>query len=755
MGAHRGLEQSKSPRMAHVRETHDSMGMPDWWNSRRLGLFIHATAATVPAWAPIGQSAEWYRAHLGDDLDDVVLHPQPMAETLAHHRDRWDHIEHYDDFVPLLTFERFDAEDWARLAHDAGARYSIIVAKHHDGWSWWDAPNSARRLTEHGPKRNVLAEYAAACERNDLTFGTSYSLLDWGDERYPSDNYVTDVLHRDVLDLVERYGTRVLWGDGHWGHDAGHWRTADLMSAVRAIDPSIVINDRWRASRSDVPVNSPDLVRTFEYSCPDEITAGPWELTRPVGQSFGYNRNERRQHHMSALDIVSLYTEVLAKGGNLMLGVGPSADGTIPELQSIPMRDAGSWIRRYDDVLADSTPWSNWGNDETRLVAGSDSSTVFAIDLAGGRQFATIDGRDHRVVSVHRLGDPAGDVEVEVEVAFDHRSDGLHITEPPRHPSERFSRDAVGVAVYRLVVEPADRPIELFEPVPSEPIELAPLLVAARPGDIVQLGDGDYLGPAVVPSGVVMRGLGSGRTTIRPAEHGIVPAASAITVERSGRVEHLSVVGVDAPSHDVAPVLVTLSGTFATMLGCTVAGHVLVTGDDVMLRAITGRGVVAQNADRLAISRCVFTGNHNDVGIALNKGGGQTIESTRLTDHLCAIRATETTGTAVRGNTVSARWWGIHLDRTEDAHVHGNHVRKTMRAVDIDGGVNAVVDGNAAVGGDSGCIVQRGAAGCHVGGNHWEDSRVGLIVWGSPDLTHNDNVSVDLHDVDSALVEGP
>ena len=97
------------------------MTMPTWWSDRRFGLFVHVSAASVPAWAPLGESAEWYRSHLGNDVDDVWLHPRPLVEVLAHHRDRWGHVEHYDDFVPLLTFEHFDAEAWAALASEAGA----------------------------------------------------------------------------------------------------------------------------------------------------------------------------------------------------------------------------------------------------------------------------------------------------------------------------------------------------------------------------------------------------------------------------------------------------------------------------------------------------------------------------------------------------------------------------------------------------------------------------------------------------------
>ena len=265
--------------------------MPAWWEQRRYGMFVHANLATVPAWSPIGQYADWYRSHLGDPVPDVILHPTPMVEVLAHHRDRWAHVERFDDFLPLLSFERFDPDAWAGLARAAGMGYTVFVAKHHDGLCWWDAPGTDRTVLHDGPGRNVLAEYAAACERSGLVFGTYYSLLDWGDRRYPGDGYVDQVLHPHVLDLVERFGSKYLWGDGHWGHGPEHWRSQALIDAARDLDTEIVANDRWWLERPDVEV--------YEYQTPDGIVDRPWELCRGIAYSFCHNRAERAEHHMT------------------------------------------------------------------------------------------------------------------------------------------------------------------------------------------------------------------------------------------------------------------------------------------------------------------------------------------------------------------------------------------------------------------------------------------------------------------------
>ena len=708
--------------------------MPTWWNQRRFGIFIHSNLATVPAWSPIGEYSDWYRSHLGEDVADVLLHPRPAVEVLAHHRDRWGHIERYDDFLPLLTYDRFDAEAWARLLADAGAGYTVFVAKHHDGWSWWDAPNTERTMLHGGPRRNVLAEFAAACERNDIVFGTYYSLLDWGDPRFPEPAYVSEVLHPHVIDLVERYGTSVLWGDGQWGHGPDLWRTRELLARIWEIDPDVVVNDRWWAADGDVPAASPELVRTFEYETPDGIIDGPWELCRGIGASFCHNRAERAEHHLSGFDIVALLTDVVAKGGHLLLNVGPAADGTIPELQRAPLEDAGRWIRAHQRLIDESTPWDSWGDDGVRYLRLDDR--VSAVDLTGRGRFAAITPDRYRVTAVERNG---------AMIGFRQHDDGLQI-DGARSGLERRTRAGSidDVCVYEVSMAPVEQPVELFEPQPRRPIALAPLVSEAQPGDIVQLGDGTYTGPVTVPAGVIVRGLGASRTVIDGGD------ATAVVLQRNARLEHIRASGGPTRVGWFPSAVVEVEGPYATLLGCRVDGHVMVRADDVVIRATAASGVVADGADRLTVSRSQFAGMRWDVGVHLIGGSGHEIDSCEFRDHLCGIRASDTTGTIVRGNNITARWWGVHLEQTEGAHVYGNFIDHTMRGIDIDGGTQAVIDGNAVCDGDSGCIVEWGASDCQVSGNRWERCRIGVLSWEVTDLHAYDNEAIDLHEPDAA-----
>jgi alpha-L-fucosidase len=701
------------------------MGVPDWWTQRRFGLLVHGNIASVPAWAPIGQYADWYRAHIDGGVSDVLLQPSPLAESLDHHRRRWAHVEHYDDFLPFLTFDDYDADAWVALARDAGMGYAVMVAKHHDGLCWWDAPATKRTVLDDGPGRNVLGEFSEACGRADLVFGTYYSLLDWADDRYPSRAYVDDVVHPQVLDLVDRYGSRMLWGDGHWGRGGSHWRADELFAMARKLDPQIVVNDRWWADEPGV--------RSFEYRRPDGIVTESWEMRRGLGASFGLNRAEGADHLMSATDIVSLLTEVVAKGGHLLLSVPPDATGRVPLLHAERLRATGGWVRRHRDLVDRGTPWTTWGDDDCRYLVVD--GVLHAIDVSGRGRFAAIDRSTGRVTSIRSVEDEP--------VAFEQDDTGVQIARPPRK-SQRLP------VVYRVLLdEPPPPPIALFPDAAAAPISLADALRGAARSEIVQLGEGTYIGPATIPAGVTVRGLGPTRTRLEGGD------GTAVVLDAGARLEHCTLTGGGERIVWLPRVVVGIVGPGATLLGCTVHGHVEIDADDARITSCSLTGVVTHECDHFTLTRCTLTGMMWDCAVDIAGGSGHVVENCELTDYLAAIRLTDTVATTIRGNRVTARWWGVQLIDTESALVCGNSFERTMRAVDVDGGTLAEITGNAAIGGDSGCVVQRGASDAEVAGNHWERCRIGLLAWDAGRVRHHDNACIDLGEPDHGVLVGP
>jgi alpha-L-fucosidase len=715
------------------------MGAPrsrdqEWWRHRRFGLLVHTSVAAGPAWAPVGQYAEWYRAHLDGTARDVLLHPSPMVETIAHHHERWAHVERFEDFEELITFDEFDADAWAQLALDAGMSYTVMVAKHHDGLCWWDAPNTEHTVMHRGPHRDVLAEYAAACERAGLPLGTYYSLLDWSAPGYPGCSYVDDIVHPHVLDLVERYGSKMLWGDGHWGGGGSHWRSDDLIAAARRIDPSIIVNDRWWADGPGV--------RSFEYRLPEGIVDVPWEMRRGLGGSFAFNRAEHAGHLLTGDGIVALLTEVVAKGGHLLLSVGPDAHGCLPDEHVERLRAAGEWVHRHRDLVDRGEPWHQWGDADCRYITLD--GVLHAVDVGGHGRFAALGRGELRAAEISRVD---GDG-VPVVVEFDQDATGVRVHRA--HHLGRRAHDASGAPVYRIVLEPVPpAPVELFPPAPAEPIDLAPLLAGARPGQIVQLGDGAYTGPARVPDGVTVRGLGPGRTVIDGQE------SVAVTLGSSSRVEHCSLRGGGTRIAWLPRVVARLAGNSATLLGCRAEGHVDVTASDSRITSCTLGGVIARDVDRVTIARSTCAGMNWDTAIDVEGGTGHVVESNDITSVLEAIRLTRTIGAQVRRNRVRARWWGVRLVDSEGTEVAANAFEQTMRAVDVDGGTLAVVTGNFVRDGDSGCIVQRGAAHVEVAGNLWERTRIGMLTWDAGPVRDHDNTAVDIAEPEHTVQTGP
>ncbi|HWS46770.1 MAG TPA: alpha-L-fucosidase, partial [Acidimicrobiia bacterium] len=371
---------------------------PGWFGECRYGMFVHANIASVPAFAPVHEYADWYWAFL-EPRPDMVLHPTtPLPEVVAFHEEHYGRRA-FDEFIPELTFARFDADAYAQLLDDAGMRYLVHVTKHHDGFCWWDTSYTERNAARVGPRRDIVRELADAVRRRGHVFGCYYSLLDWAHGAYPDQaGYVDAFLRPQIRELVERYEPAVLWGDGHWGHPGGHWRADQIVADARAYaadhDFEIVVNDRFFASRADFV--------TFEYDVPARPPSGPWELCRGLGYSFCVNRAERDDDHLSAREIVAMLVETVAKGGNLLLNVGPNADGTVPEIQQRILRESGAWIREHAGAIHGSVPFDVAGARAHWYTCTGD--VVHAFDLSSAREprFAGLEG-------VSRVTTSAGD----------------------------------------------------------------------------------------------------------------------------------------------------------------------------------------------------------------------------------------------------------------------------------------------------------------------------------------------------------
>jgi alpha-L-fucosidase len=370
--------------------------MPEWLPAAKLGIFIHWGPYSVPAWAepsgPLGAvpENEWFthNAYAEWYFNTIRIPGSPAAQ---HHHEVFGDAP-YDDFLDQWTAGKFDPAAWANLFAEAGASYVIPTTKHHDGVALWDAPGTGRRNTVHrGPRRDLVRAIAEAVRAAGLRFGVYYSGgLDWNISDFPPLTSQDEVMARrpkdpaynvyaslHVRDLIARYQPDVLWNDINWpdsGKRTGAWSLHELLTDFYAGNADGVVNDRWGVPQWDY--------RTSEYEAGSENESEPsWENCRGIGFSFGYNRAEDERQTLTGRQLACYLTDVVSRGGRLLLNVGPTADGEIPEIQQASLRSLGRWMSQLGEVIAvgqpvlgtvaesANDPWLRWLETPDHLVA--------------------------------------------------------------------------------------------------------------------------------------------------------------------------------------------------------------------------------------------------------------------------------------------------------------------------------------------------------------------------------------------------
>lgn len=314
-----------------------------WFNEARFGMFIHWGAYSVLAGEWQGKTipfyAEWIQQRAKIEKED------------------------YHKVAAQFAPDQFDADAWIRTARDAGMKYFVITTKHHDGFCLWDSAYTEYDIKDHaGVTIDPLAELSRACKKYGVRFGTYYSILEW----YPSieghnpeakERYVT-YMKNQVRELIEKYDTDILWFDGDWVK----WWTledgADLYAYIRELKPSIIINNRVSKRK--------EFKRDFgtpEQETPGGTLGHDWEACWTINHSWGFKKADTKWK--STDELVRKLVDIVSKGGNLLLNVGPEASGIFPEACTERLLEMGRWLDVNGDAVYgthhSSLPPPVWG----------------------------------------------------------------------------------------------------------------------------------------------------------------------------------------------------------------------------------------------------------------------------------------------------------------------------------------------------------------------------------------------------------
>ncbi|TAM81359.1 MAG: alpha-L-fucosidase, partial [Acidobacteria bacterium] len=303
--------------------------IPQWFDQAKFGIFIHWGVYSVPAFADPhatgGEAyAEWYWNHMHDK----------NGPTWAFHVRNYGENFQYQDFAGQFKARLFNPGQWAALFAEAGAKYVVLTSKHHEGFCLWPCPASWNwNSVDIGPHQDLAGELSKAVVARGLKMGFYYSLYEWYNPLYlqHSASYVTGHMVPQMKDLVERYHPSILWTDGEWEQPSSYWHSTDFLAWLFNDSPvksDIVINDRWGKETRGADGG----FYTSEYGMAhgkqaEYASVHKWEECQGIGKSFGYNRMETASDYKSAAQLIHLLVDSVAKGGNLLLDIGPTADG--------------------------------------------------------------------------------------------------------------------------------------------------------------------------------------------------------------------------------------------------------------------------------------------------------------------------------------------------------------------------------------------------------------------------------------------
>ena len=339
-----------------------------WFQEARFGMFLHWGLYAIPG------RGEWYMSG---------------ARMPA---------EEYERYMREFTAKAYDPRDWARRAKQAGMRYVVLTAKHHDGFCLFDSKLTDYKSTNAPCGRDLVREFVNAVRAEGLRVGLYYSLIDWHHPDFPKyndpnhpmrqnpayqneqidfDRYLA-YMHGQVEELVTNYGKiDILWFDFAYGDLRGEaWKATELMKMVRSHQPDVVVDNRLEASGegfgSLVTENpayySGDFVSPEQLLPPEGIRnvrgeRVPWELCTTMNNNWGYVPYDTNYKPASML--IRKLVECVSKGGNMILNVGPDATGRFPAQSCRLLDEIGAWMARNSESIygcgSAELPKPDWG----------------------------------------------------------------------------------------------------------------------------------------------------------------------------------------------------------------------------------------------------------------------------------------------------------------------------------------------------------------------------------------------------------
>ena len=326
----------------------------EWFGDAKFGVFIHWGIYAVR-----GVSESW------SFFNNYLPYDEYMKQTEG------------------FTASKYNAKEWVDLIEQSGARYTVITSKHHDGFALWDtkAGNISSKKSS-AAKRDVLTPFVKEVQkRKDLRLGIYYSLLDWSRDDYPNATRTSTRYNikedpkrwaefckfnfAQLRELNETYKPALYWFDGDWEQSAEDWNSKGIIDLLRSTNPNVIVNSRIQGYGDyDTPEQGIPVVRPESKY---------WELCYTMNDSWGYQHTDKdfKTPHM----LLRTLCDCMSNGGNLLLDIGPKADGTIPQEEVDILKEFGRWIGKHKEAVYGTRaglPAEHFPDGYTTLNKGGD-----------------------------------------------------------------------------------------------------------------------------------------------------------------------------------------------------------------------------------------------------------------------------------------------------------------------------------------------------------------------------------------------
>ncbi|MFH1118949.1 MAG: alpha-L-fucosidase [Bacteroidota bacterium] len=347
----------------------------NWFNDAKLGIFIH--------WG--------------------IYSVNGISESWSFHNRRISHPE-YMQQLNGFTATAYNPGQWVSLIQGSGARYAVITSKHHDGVALWNTKMNDLAISLKSPvKRDVLTPFINELRKAGLKAGLYFSLIDWTHPDYPgflrdSAKYMLaehperwerflEFMNGQLDELITGFNPDLWWFDGDWEHNADEWKAAAIRQKLLSHNPEAIINGRLAGSgdydtpEQNFPVTRPDLPA--------------WELCMTMNDSWGYQTKDT--NYKTPYEIISIFADVIGFGGNLLLDIGPKADGTIPEEQINILKELGKWTGKHSEAIFGTRAGLPQGHFYGPSTLSSDSLNLYLFVAGGSCRQISVKGLNNAV----------------------------------------------------------------------------------------------------------------------------------------------------------------------------------------------------------------------------------------------------------------------------------------------------------------------------------------------------------------------